>query len=131
PGVKDMLNSWPTDQQIQKVCQEKNIKYDPSTQYILWYVIKCENGTDGKDVWHVDGVLLDKSKVPLSYDPNALFGVWVPNTMPDGAEYYPNTVVTVSPLTPQRNDGYEFVGWNTERDGTGTWYYQNNTFTIV
>lgn len=36
---------------------------------------------------HVDGVLLDKEKVNLAYNPNCNTGEWVSGTMPDGSQY--------------------------------------------
>ena len=124
-GVASQLNSVPTDDQIKAVYPN----YNSNTQYILWYVIKYE--TDGKNTynWHVDGVLLDKEKVNLDYNPNCNTGEWVRGTMPDGSQYIEGTEATVSNKRPERR-GYTFVGWNTAADGSGTSYAPNDQFTI-
>ncbi|NHM16327.1 hypothetical protein GMI69_06600 [Eggerthellaceae bacterium zg-887] len=96
----------------------KKIDYDPTKHEISWYAIKHE-----EDSWHVDGVVRNKEDVTLSYVPNALDGVWVPYTMPDAKRYPTGTKATVDKeKTPQRNDGFEFAGWNTKANGTGTAY---------
>lgn len=110
-GVDGMLNSKPTDSQIKNDLAKEEISYNPYTQYVLWYVIKSE------EVWHVDGVLLDKAKVNLAYEPNAPAGTWA--NMPDGQQYTVGATATVSGKVPTRT-GYTFTGWNTEKDGTGT-----------
>ncbi|WP_317396185.1 InlB B-repeat-containing protein, partial [Faecalicoccus pleomorphus] len=109
PGVLPQLNSTPSDWQIKRVYPE----YNPETQYVLWYVIKKES------TWHVDGVLLDKNKVNLAYDPNAPAGTW--ENMPDGRQYTQGEVAIISDKVPTRN-GYTFVGWNTSKDGSGVPY---------
>ena len=112
-GVADRLNSIPNDSQIKGVYPS----YNPNTQYVLWYVIKAE------DTWHVDGVLLDKAKVNLVYDPNALAGTW--DNMPDGDQYDIGEIAIVSDKVPTRT-GYTFTGWNTASDGSGTSYKAND-----
>lgn len=109
PGVLPQLNSTPSDRQIKRVYPE----YNPETQYVLWYVIKKES------TWHVDGVLLDKNKVNLAYDPNAPAGTW--KNMPDGRQYTQGEDAIISDKVPTRN-GYTFVGWNTSKDGSGVPY---------
>ncbi|NLD20555.1 MAG: InlB B-repeat-containing protein, partial [Clostridiales bacterium] len=113
-GVSSRLNKTPTDSQIKAVYK----KYDSNTQYVLWYVIKHE------DTWHVDGVLLDKAKVNLSYDANAPAGTW--SNMPDGKQYAVGATAEVSNKVPIRTDGYTFEGWNTSANGTGTSYSAGN-----
>lgn len=120
-GVASHLNSTPTDAQIENVMSAKNLSYDSSKQYILWYVIKKES------TWHIDGVLLDKAKVNLVYAPNAPAGTW--KNMPDGAQYTVGSTVTVSNEVPTRT-GYIFTGWNTRADGTGTSYSGTKQFNI-
>ena len=50
--------------------------------------------------------------------------------MPDGGQYYPSETATVGGRIPQREDGYVFVNWNTEKEGTGTSYNPNDKFII-
>lgn len=119
-GVKDRLNAWPSDEDIKKVYEN----YNPDTQYVLWYVIKHALGGGP---WHVDGVLLEKEKVTLSYNANAPSGTW--SGMPDGQQYDKDSTATVSSKVPTRN-GYTFKGWNTQADGKGISYEGNDTFTI-
>ena len=116
-GVDSHLTTVPTDAQIKAVYS----KYDPESQYVLWYVVKHES------TWHIDGVLLDKAKVNLSYDPNAPAGTW--SNMPDGQQYAVGATATVSSKVPARS-GYSFTGWNTEADGSGTSYAGNAKFKI-
>ena len=124
-GVASRLYSLPTDDQIKNAYSA----YDPNTQYVLWYVIKQES-----DSWHVDGVVLDKTKVTLSYDAN---GAGVTN-MPGGAEFAEGTQVSAGKnyngssqelMKPVRN-GYAFTGWNTKSDGTGTSYAHGQEFAL-
>ena len=48
----NVLKACPTVEQIQAV-----YSYDPSTQYIIWYVVKSES-----DGWHVDGALISRTQ---------------------------------------------------------------------
>ena len=135
-GVADRLNTVPTDSQIQnslvgKTVNGSPVTYDSSTQYILWYVIKHEAK------WHVDGVLLNKSEVKLSYNANAPAGTWT--NMPDGKSLVEGSTVYVghdindpsaSKLMMPTRIGYTFDGWNTKADGTGTRYENDATFVI-
>ena len=97
--------------------------------YVLWYVQKYAGS------WHVDGTLLVKNKVNISYDGNA----------PDGSVKnvplgYQEAVGTVVPIgasgskngqikTPTR-PGYIFLGWNLKPDGSGTAYNNYDTYTL-
>lgn len=128
-GVSSQLAKQPAESQIGAQLRAKNITYNPETQYILWYVIKYENDGGDNHNWHVDGVLLDREKVNLAYNPNCNTGEWVSGTMPDGSQYIKGTEATVSDKTPERR-GYTFVGWNTAADGSGTSYDKNAQFTI-
>ena len=109
PGVKPNLNRYPTDAQIKGVYPQ----YNPDTQTVLWYCIKHAGS------WHVDGVLLDKSKVNLAYDSNCPAGTWT--NMPDGGQYVQGSNAVVSSKVPTRT-GYTFKEWNTKADGTGAAY---------
>jgi uncharacterized repeat protein (TIGR02543 family) len=132
-GVGSQLAKQPSETDIAAACSNWNethkdktqIQYD-DTKYVLWYVVKHES------TWHIDGVLLDKAKVNLSYNPNAPAGTW--SNMPDGSQYAVGATAEVSNKVPVRS-GYIFTGWNTSRDGTGTAYAASTdtdsvTFTI-
>ena len=148
-GVGSQLNKEPTAEEILAALNKDHNNYNPATYYIsdgkiyrqtgdsqdvtndpevyvLWYVIKNESW------WHVDGVLLERNKVNLSYDANAPAGEW--GGMPDGSQYAPGTNAIVGAngyapdgtsepdiKTPVRT-GYTFAGWNTKADGSGTSY---------
>ena len=111
--------------------------YDPGTQYIEWYVVKYQNNDN---TFHVDGTIKDKNVVTLSYEKNgATSGI-----LPDSSTAYvqDNKVITVSQpgnfYDPHNSDswqglkrsGYEFSGWNTAADGTGTAYQPGETITL-
>lgn len=151
-NVTAVLTKVPSDELIQRVCTQAGISYNPDTQYILWYVQKYQglganaidesNGdifrTSGQG-WHIDGVLLDRAKVAISYDANVPTGVTEIPDVPQGYEVDRGTVVTVgqtggvggsmdraNPSIP----GYVFQGWNTSSDGTGTTYANGETIPL-
>ncbi|WP_241159230.1 InlB B-repeat-containing protein, partial [Adlercreutzia sp. ZJ141] len=105
-GVDDRLNTenLPTEEEIQGLLEKAGKTYDPNKQYIVWYVIK--NEAEG---WHVDGSLLDRTKVTLKYHPNAPTGKF--SGVPEGQQYEVNTTATISEKIPKRTDGYVFTGW--------------------
>ncbi len=98
--------------------------YNSDTQYIEWYVIKYQ----GRDsVWHIDGVIRERSKVNLDYDKN---GSDVSGLAPTGKQYTQGTTATVEDAYTMRRPGYTFAGWNTAADGSGTVYRPGNTITM-
>ncbi len=151
-NVTAVLTRVPSDELIQRVCSEAGISYNPDTQYILWYVQKYQglgaraldeetgriSGTNGNG-WHIDGVLLDRAKVAISYDANVPTGVTEIPDVPQGYEVDRGTVVTVGESgyvggsTDRQNPtipGYIFQGWNTSSDGTGTAYANGETIPL-
>ncbi len=116
-GVSAKLAYEPTPEQI----RDHMVKtYDPNTQDVVWYVIKNES-----DGWHVDGVIVDKNKVALTYEPNAPDGIW--DNMPAGEMYNKNDQATISDMVPTRSDGYVFDGWKESKEGAGyTTYWAGN-----
>ncbi len=139
-GVECRLNEeqMPTDEELaelfagtsEEISFSDGTKYDKTTTaeqfgeryYVLWYVIKSEDG------WHVDGALLKKDLVNLSYCANAPEGTW--SNMPDGQQYPEDSTATVSDQKPVR-EGYEFLGWNTKPDGSGKAYAPGKNFQIT
>lgn len=85
-------------------------------QSIIWYVIKKE-----PDGWHVDGVIVPF--ISFVYDSN---GEGVTGSTTDATHYYKGDTVTVMQNSFVRS-GYEFTGWNTKADGTGTSYAAGET----
>jgi LPXTG-motif cell wall-anchored protein/uncharacterized repeat protein (TIGR02543 family) len=102
--------------------------------YVLWYVQKLQSTANAGNTWHIDGVLLVKSKVTITYVANTNDTV---NSMPRGYQTPKDTTITIGAdgsatgtvLTPTRT-GYNFLGWNTKADGSGTWYYNNNSYVL-
>jgi uncharacterized repeat protein (TIGR02543 family) len=118
------LNAVPTDAQIQAVYPS----YDPTSQYVTWYVIKYAGS------WHVDGVIQSKAKINLTYDGNGSGDV---TNVPLGSQYYVGNDVIVGStggnsgaVTVPSRQGYTFAGWNTAADGSGTAYASGSSMTI-
>lgn len=126
-------------------------KYNVSVKdelYVIWYV--CKQATagpvlDGYDQssWHVDGVLLTREKVTLTYSSGDAPAGTVAN-MPIGTQYNPRTDIRVgidsatqTVKQPNRNDGYLFRTWKMytkDEDGNYTVnqgeYDTDSSFTI-
>lgn len=152
--VTQALNAFPTTNQIQRVINYYNahnqggtdIGYNPNDYYIHWYVHKYQGAgaealmADGSiqattnlgQVWHIDGVLLKKELVTITYRANRPAGVPDIVNVPNGYQVDSGTTITVGEsgsvggsmdrANPEI-EGYTFRGWNTEPDGSGTWYY--------
>ena len=100
--------------------------FDPDTQYIEWYVIKCQ----GESNWHVDGTVKDKAKVSLDYNSNGA----TEGLAPDGKQYAVGAEVTVAGNTMKpalSKTGYTFDGWNTKANGTGTSYAEGEMIILT
>jgi uncharacterized repeat protein (TIGR02543 family) len=101
---------------------------------VYWYVIKKEES------WQIDGVLLETSKLRLSYDANAIAGTF--SNVPDGSALAKGETVYVGSAANTGSDymiptrtGYVFAGWSlyaSGKDENGiTQIYQNgDTFQI-
>lgn len=87
-------------------------------QSIIWYVIKNEDG-----VWHVDGVVTPFCSV--LYDSNCDNAT---GSTTDEAHYYKGDSAKVKENGFARS-GYEFTGWNTAADGSGTYYTAGDIIT--
>ena len=123
------LNWVPSAEQIAAALKkEGNIDFDPETQYIHYYVLKDTSAT----VWKVDGVIRSKASVEITYDAN------VPGTekaqitnMPGGYQVAPGTDILIgadqgsTEIKRPGRKGYYFRGWNTEKDGSGTYYNES------
>lgn len=108
--------------------------------YVLWYVQKY-GITDGRWSWHIDGVLLVKERVTITYVKNTNDVV---KDMPEGYQQVKdkdnknNKIkigvsgsgnVNAEPITPTRT-GYTFIGWNTEPDGSGDAYKNGDIYVL-
>ena len=95
----------PTSAQIKKVYPS----YNPSYQYVLWYVSKLEN-----DGWHIDGVLLDKTMHNVTYNPN--FDEWDLKTngsVPSGTQCKAGDIYYIDSAASQnlKRSGFYLGGW--------------------
>lgn len=61
----------------------------------------------------------------VTYDANGGSGAPV-----DSKTYIFNAVVTISASEGMKKEYHQFIGWNTQKDGSGTQYNPNNTFNI-
>lgn len=140
------LTCVPTDKDILDAIEEKgNVIIDDETinfaevslesfkedYYVEWYVCK-----DHDDNWHIDGALIKKSNWRLKYEGN---GVTIPSTIIPGTSYsYKNTATIKNTIDKQgqqsdkepEKTGYNFTGWNTEEDGSGTWFYLGDVISV-
>lgn len=126
----------PSISDIQSIMSEDG-DFDPKTEYVLWYVLKWQGNGEGRNLWHVDGVVLKKNLASLVYDGN--FDGSAGN-MPTGLQEFPGTTVKVGAdgsknniknLIPTREDGnWTFTGWNTQADGSGTSYQNGADITL-
>lgn len=144
------LKSTPTDEQITAACARSGITYDPDEYYILWYVQKYQAGatyisgygtqTTNANCWHIDGVLLRKDLVSISYNANVPAGVSAQVSVPLGYQVPSGTEVQIGEnSSTDSNDfsnstpslaGYTFMGWCTNPDGTGTIYQPEDIFVL-
>ncbi len=125
-AVTRNLSMLPTDEQITAVYPQ----YNPDIHYIHWYIIKWHN-----DGFHVDGVLLRRDLVTLTYASELPAGVIAQiNDMPEG--YQVAVGSTVKAGSSRKVDGnvlvptlgkYEFHGW---MDKNGNTYESGKEFVI-
>ena len=73
--------------------------FDPNTQEVVWYVIKEQ------DQWHVDGVIKDKEKHWLIYDPNG------GSSPPNSTQHTAGDTVRINLNDIPVRSGYTFLGW--------------------
>lgn len=129
----------PTVDEIQRIAEIGGIDggFNPDEEFVVWYVIKHKtdvkwDGTDfqGDYCWHVDGVILKRDKVNVTYDrgdlPLSEYDKW---GMPDPYQVVKNTSTTV--MAPQLkgtvNNGYAFIGWE---DDNGKPYQPGQTLEV-
>ncbi len=125
------LNWIPSAEQIAEALKnDGNIDFNPESQYIHWYVLK--NTSNRAEPWHVDGVIRNKTQVSVTYNMN------VPEAektlvkdMPGGYQVAPGTDILIGAdegstmIKKPARSGYIFMGWNTQIDGSGTYYDVN------
>lgn len=124
-NVTANLNWVPSAQQIaDALMKEGKVVFDPETQYVHYYVIKCT----GNDVWKIDGVIRNKEEVAVTYNTNITGAAKTDiKNMPASKQVISGTEIMIGTdedgnvLRPVRK-GYVFKGWNTKPDGSGTYY---------
>lgn len=126
---------------------ELNVYYDEDHTIITSPVVRDNKVFKGwKDE---DGVIYNVNDIyTVNKDILNLFAIWEDTSIPpvvDKLTYKANInfdtdadveqsgnqndSITVKGQLFTRN-GYEFKGWNTKHDGTGTWYYENDAYTL-
>lgn len=130
------LANMPADWQIQDAVTQAGGSFDPETQEVIWYVIKMSSGAPGTNVtglcWHIDGVIRDKDKYWVYYDPNTGKNVGIPTAK----QYFESATVEIEyglGSTAPQKDGYEFLGWDENKNATTPTYPVNanpNSFSM-
>ena len=146
---KDSFADWLGDPTIMRFNANPYTNYMTGKQNNIHYYYYTSTGTDEKDIYIGDPVRVafndnsgTGSDTPMpgpslapglsSPTPSASVALrYHANFVPDDAlaetvktVYCSAADVTVHPCMFKRA-GYAFVGWNTEEDGTGTWYWVN------
>ena len=120
--VTDTLTGFPTSDQIKEALNKKNKSFDPDTQYVLWYVQKLQdvNDQNPKGNWHIDGVLLNKEMVNVTYERNCSD---TSVKVPLGYQKDRGTEITIGHNDQQQmvnpvRPGYIFLGWTKTQNAT-------------
>lgn len=124
------LNWVPSAEEIaEALMKEGKVEFDPETQYIHYYVMKCVEDT----TWKIDGVIRNKGKVSVTYNANVPGEeTYYVKDMPGGEQVVVGSEILIGTsagstkiLRPIR-EGHLFNGWNTEPDGSGTSYSEGH-----
>lgn len=123
------------DNETKMIMQVKNIsEAEASTYEIVWYVVKYQTSDTA---WHIDGIIRNRNLYSVNYYGNGNTSGGAPVGSSDLSEGSTYTVLGNSGVG---NDGdlertiagvkYDFIGWNTKIDGSGTSYAPGDTLTI-
>lgn len=104
--------------------------------YMHWYAQKYQYTANNLWTWHIDGSLLAKDKVTINYVDNAASKGLV-SGMPTGYQVTKGTTVKAGSSVSATGEikspslkNYEFLGWNTKADNTGTFYASGEEITL-
>ena len=119
-----------TDDAEEKIIKAVKGNNANANQYrVIWYVIKYQTDTH----WHIDGLIVERESYTVNYYGNGNTS----GSAPTGATgLYKDDVYKVLGNTGSLKNvrsgyTYEFIGWNTRQDGTGTAYKANDQITIT
>ncbi len=116
------------------LCEDaaRSISYIPTGMEYFYLCPHCNNLEQGKLIEIHDCRKISANRYKVVYDNNErTVGALVSGYMTDSFHMYNNATVyegeTAIPNTRlskvgYRLNGYEFIGWNTKADGSGTWY---------
>ena len=119
-----ILEKVPDDESVKTALAAVGKTYDPEVNEMCWYVIKNES-----DGYHVDGIVKDKRKVSLLYNPNIRPQIIekysldvkeediVVTNMPDNETKLKGSTFAISSKEPQI-EGFNFMGWYMESECT-------------
>ncbi|MBM6809094.1 InlB B-repeat-containing protein, partial [Faecalicoccus pleomorphus] len=119
-AVEANLAEIPSNQDIIDVLKQYGVNYNPKTQTIQWYVIKAR--ADEPGYWNVDGVIVNKEEHLVTYHPNG--GT---TEVPGSLTYVAGTNVDVNFDRIPTRAGYDFIGWDKDKNARTPTYTQNGT----
>lgn len=94
-----------------------------------------DTGNSGKEWYALLDPINNQVKLSEVKPDYKLYVTYIPNgaqgTVKDENGYNSGDDVTIKPADGLTREGYFFVGWNTAADGSGTFYYPNQTFQIT
>lgn len=117
-------------------------KADPAKDGVKPVVVEGKDGEkpadselkDGEEKGEPEVKNDDKKEATLVFDPNAstdtVNNMPVPNPMTGTPEEGKQNVSFTIPTTPPTRDNFEFQGWNTAADNTGTSYQPGNNIDV-
>ena len=105
---------------ITDVLNAKNMgDANPADFEIVWYVAKLQVGR-----YHINGMIREKYKYSVTYDANGSTDAppqgQIDMSYSQAQSYYVQT-------TGISRNGYEFIGWDTQPDGSGTFFDAGKT----
>ncbi|MBQ6503053.1 MAG: Cna B-type domain-containing protein [Flexilinea sp.] len=133
-AVTNAVTILPSAQRITEIMRANGKDFNPATQYVLWYVLKWQGKTGNQNIWHVDGVVLNKEMATVIYDYNC-DPVKKVNGMPRGFQAAIGSSIVVGFddgkwMEPYRENeaGIHFKGWSlVQNPGPGDTIYSGDS----